>query len=403
MVDWDSLYAPRASGMMASEIRELLKLLDRPEIISLAGGIPDPALFPSAELADAFARILGDPARAAAALQYSVSEGYLPLREWIAAYMGGLGVPCSPDHILITSGAQQALDFVGKLFVAPGDTVLVARPTYLGALQALNAYEPLYAPLPRPGDNDAPLPGSGKRALGYVMPDFQNPTGLSLDLAARQQLLDAAAMRGLPLVEDAAYEALRYDGEALPPLLALDAEQSGGIERSRVLFCGTFSKTVVPGLRIGWIVAPRPVIRRLVLIKQASDLHSGSLNQMVLHEVASALLPASLTRLREVYARRRDAMLAALAAHMPPGVEWTKPAGGMFVWLTLPSLIDAGGLLPRAIAEASVAFVPGRAFHADGGGANTLRLNFTLAEEGRIAEGVRRLGNLLSREIAGVA
>lgn len=398
MVDWDKHYATRAGRMAASEIRELLKVLDQPDVISFAGGIPDPALFPRATIAAAYQRILGDPTRGAAALQYSASEGYRPLRDWIAGYMAGLGVACEAEHILITSGAQQALDFIAKLFVSPGDDVLVARPTYLGALQALSAYEPVYGTLPQRGDNRPASGAGGKRpALGYVMPDFQNPTGQSLDLGERDALLDAAAALDVPLVEDAAYEALRYDGEKLPSLLALDAARAGGIDAARVLYCGTFSKTVVPGLRLGWVAAPLPVIRRLVLIKQASDLHSASLSQMVMHEVVQETLPHTLGPLCAAYRARRDAMLAALAAEMPPGIAWTRPEGGMFIWLTLPERIDAAALLRRALAETRVAFVPGRAFHCDGSGANTLRLNFTLADEPRIKDGIARLAALLRR------
>jgi DNA-binding transcriptional MocR family regulator len=394
-------YAPRARRMAASEIRELLKVIAEPDIISFAGGIPDPVLFPLDAIAEAHRRILGDPRRAAMALQYSPSEGYLPLRQWIAGHMAGRGVVLSADHVLITSGAQQALDFIGKLFIAPGDRVLVARPTYLGALQALGAYEPVFAELPRHGDNRPPAPGAGSGALGYVMPDFQNPTGASMSLAERRDLLARAVLLDLPLVEDAAYEALRYEGETLPSLLALDTARAG-IDESRVLYCGTFSKTVAPGLRLGWIAAPLPVIRRLVLVKQASDLHSPSLAQMAMHEVVEQVLPGSLAAIRAVYRARRDAMLAALARDMPPGVRWTSPEGGMFLWLTLPPAVDAAALLARAIAEARVAFVPGRAFHYDGGGGNTLRLNFTLADEARIAEGIARLGALL-RQIPGLA
>jgi DNA-binding transcriptional MocR family regulator len=394
MADWDQRYAARARGMVASEIRELLKLLDQPDIISFAGGIPDPTLFPVRAIAAAHRRILGDPARAAQALQYSPSEGYRPLREWIARYMTALGAPCAAEHILITSGSQQALDFIAKLFVGPGDTVLVARPTYLGALQAMSAYEPVYAPLPRRGNNrPPPAPSaSGRAALAYVMPSFANPTGESLDGEERQELLAAL---DVPVIEDAAYEALRYDGTAAPPLLALEAARMGGIDEGRVLYCGTFSKTVVPGLRLGWVAAPVPVIRRLVLIKQASDLHTPSLSQMVMHEVVQEVLPAHIAPIRAAYRARRDAMLQALAAEMPVGVQWTKPEGGMFLWLTLPEEIDAAALLQRAISEARVAFVPGRAFHADGSGANTLRLSFSRADEATIGEGIARLAKLL--------
>jgi DNA-binding transcriptional MocR family regulator len=397
MADWDQRYAARARGMVASEIRELLKILDQPDIISFAGGIPDPALFPVEEIAAAHRRILGDPTRAAAALQYSPSEGYGPLREWIARYMTALGATCTAEHILITSGSQQALDFIAKLFIGAGDTVLVARPTYLGALQAMSPYEPVYAPLPRRGDNrllGAPA-AIGRTALAYVMPSFANPTGESLDVEARRALLDALAMIDVPVVEDAAYEALRYDGTPAPALLALEAERTGGVDEGHVLYCGTFSKTVVPGLRLGWVAAPLPVIRRLVLIKQASDLHTPSLSQMVMHEVVQDVLPAHIAPIRAAYRARRDAMLKALAAEMPAGVQWTKPEGGMFLWLTLPVEIDAAALLQRAISEARVAFVPGRAFHADGSGANTLRLSFSRADEATIGEGIARLAKLL--------
>ncbi|HYM04578.1 MAG TPA: PLP-dependent aminotransferase family protein [Stellaceae bacterium] len=379
--------------MAASEIRELLKLLDRPDIISFAGGIPDPTLFPLAAITDAHRRALADPQ----ALQYSASEGYAPLRAWIAGYMNGLSVRCTAEHVLITSGSQQALDFIAKLFVSPGDEVLLAKPTYLGALQAMSAYEPRFGLLPRRGDNVDATTGSVRKALGYVMPDFQNPTGTSLDLAERHDLLTAAGSLDLPLVEDAAYEALRYDGEALPSLLAIDAAQAGGVDAARVLYCGSFSKTVVPGLRLGWVVAPSPVIRRLVLIKQASDLHTSTLGQMVMHDVVQATMPNALVPIRAAYRARRDAMLRALAQEMPADVTWTKPLGGMFVWVTVPTAIDAHALLERALAEERIAFVPGRAFHADGSGANTLRLNFSLTSEARIVEGIGRLGALLRR------
>lgn len=398
MKDWSERYAARAQGMGASEIRELLKLLDQPDIISFAGGIPDPALFPREEIAEAHARILDDPAKAGAALQYSASEGYLPLREWIVGHMASRGVACTAENVLITNGSQQALDFIAKLMIDPGDTVLVSRPTYLGALQAFNAYQPVYDLLPGPDNNRSAGSyggGSPKLKLGYAMPEFQNPTGLSLDLAQRRQLVDDAHRLDIALIEDAAYEQLRYDGEAQPCLLALDAERSGGIDQARTLYCGTFSKTIVPALRLGWIVGPKSVIQKLVLVKQAGDLHSGTLNQMVMHEVVSRLLRDQVTRIREVYRKRRDAMLTALETSMPEGVTWTRPEGGMFIWVTLPPEVDGAELLRRSIAEVRVAFVPGSAFHADRSGRNTLRLNFSLASETAITEGVGRLGGLL--------
>ena len=400
MIDWTSHYAERAKRMTASEIRELLKVLDEPDIISFAGGIPDPALFPMAEIADAYARVLNDPVRAKIALQYAVSEGYKPLREWIAGYMTRLGAPCEADNVVITNGSQQALDFLGKLFITPGDPVLVAWPTYLGVLQDFNCYEPVYDVLPGPGSNrtvESYAKGEGAPRLGYCMPEFQNPTGTSLTRDERLEMLDAADALDLPLIEDNAYEKLRYDGDRVPSLLALDIARKGGIDNSRVIYCGTFSKSIVPALRIGWVVAAKPVIQKLVIIKQASDLQVSTLNQIVMHEVASKIIEEQARVILPVYKARRDAMLAALQAHMPKGVQWTKPEGGMFVWVTLPDGMDGGALLARAIAEARVAFVPGIAFFADRGHGNYLRLNFSLSDEAKIAEGIKRLAGLIAK------
>ena len=399
MTEWTDYFASRASRMQASEIRELLKLLDQPDIISFAGGIPDPKMFPTEFIAEACQKILGDPTRAATALQYAISEGYLPLRQWLVGYMAGLGVTCTADNILITNGSQQGLDFLGKLFISPNDTVLVAWPTYLGALQAFNAYEPNYDVLPGPHSNRTPesyrTNGKPKPKFGYVMPEFQNPTGTSMTRAERLALLDAADAIDMPLIEDTAYEHLRYDGERVTPLLALAAERAGGIDNAKVMYLGTFSKSVVPALRIGWIVAPKDVIQKLVLINQASDLHVSPFNQMILHEVASTILAPHTDKIRAVYKIRRDAMLKALEEHMPAGVTWTKPEGGMFVWITLPSHIDGAKLLERSIRDARVAFVPGNAFYADRSGHNTIRMSFSLNEPDMINEGIRRLGQLL--------
>ncbi len=396
MIDWNLHYAARAGRMAASEIRELLKLLDQPDIISFAGGIPDPNLFPLKAIADSYNAILSDPERAAVALQYSVSEGFLPLRQWLADYMGKLGVACTPDNIIITNGSQQALDFLGKLFIGPDDKVMVARPTYLGALQAFNSYQPSYTRFPDAGEDQDVVKGA---RLGYVMPDFQNPTGTSLTLDERNALLDLADKYDLPLIEDSAYEKLRYDGEALPTLMELDSKRKGGIDNARVIYCGTFSKTVVPALRLGWMVAPRAVISKLVLIKQASDLHCSTLNQMVMHEVASTTLMANIGHIRATYKARRDAVLTSLERHMPKGVTWTRPDGGMFIWVTLPEHLDGAEVLRRAIAEERMAFVPGKAFCADGTGKNTLRLSFSLNEPDKVEKGIKGLGNLLKRMI----
>ena len=386
--------------MKASEIRELLKLLDQPDIISFAGGIPDPALFPKAEFATAFAETLsGDQANSA--LQYSISEGYKPLRDWIAAQMAALGVPCDAENILITSGSQQALDYLGKLMISPGDTVLCGWPTYLGALGAYNAYEPNYDRLDPKGNRDAESfrtkakSAGGRVKFAYLSVDFANPTGETLDRSAREAVLDLADELDIAVVEDAAYQTLRYDGEAIPPILALEIARKGSIEACRTLYCGSFSKSLAPGLRVGWICAAKEVISRLVLMKQAADLHSSTANQIVTQKVASRIFDSHVATLRQVYGARRDHMLTALAREMPAGVSWTKPQGGMFVWLTLPAGMDAGDLLAKSLKTERIAFVPGRAFFADGSNGNTLRLSFSCANEAAIDEGIKRLGRLI--------
>jgi DNA-binding transcriptional MocR family regulator len=394
-------YATRAARMGASEIRELLKLLDQPDIISFAGGIPNPALFPADELAGAFGAAISGGA--AAALQYSVSEGYAPLRQWIVDRMGQLGVPCGLDNVVITSGSQQALDFIGKLTLSPGDTALVTAPTYLGALQAFNAYEPRYDTLEPESDDstaqgytDAARAAGSRIGLAYVVPDFANPTGETLSLGARERLLRLSRELDVLLVEDAAYTDLRFAGEPLPSLAAL-AARDGGIEESNVLHCGTFSKTVAPGLRVGWVCGPSDVVRRLVLVKQASDLHSSSVNQIAMHTVIEQVWDDQVARVQAAYRERRDVMLGALERSMPGNVMWREPDGGMFVWLRLEEGLDGARLLERALAEERVAFVPGGAFFADRSGASTIRLSYSLPPLDRMEEGIARLGRLLAR------
>lgn len=390
----DALFASRMTRMKASEIRELLKLLDQPGIISFAGGIPDPNLFPARDFADAIAGAL-TPETQAQALQYSVSEGYEPLRRWIADRMRGIGVPCDLDNVVITSGSQQALDYLGKLYLSKGDTALVQWPTYLGALAAFNAYEPHYAPLDLPTDSATRSDGSGPVKFAYVSPDFANPTGATMDLAQREALLDRVEALDCALIEDGAYQALRYDGPDIPPILALELARKGDLDACRTIYCGSFSKTLSPGLRLGWVVAARSVISRLVLLKQAGDLHTASLNQMAICDVAERCFDVHVAKLKGVYRARRDAMLAAMNMYLPDDVSWSRPEGGMFVWVTLPPAVDGGDLLRRAIEEAQLAFVPGQAFHADGSGANTIRLSFSCVDEEQIQEGIRRLGDVL--------
>jgi len=396
---WEPDYAPRAGRMRASEIRELLRVLDRPGIISFAGGIPDPALFPRREAEAAFASVLAG--EHAGGLQYSLSEGYGPLREWIARHMGGLGIACTADNVVVTSGSQQGLDFLGRLLLSRGDTALVCAPTYLGALQAFAAYEPRYDAL-RPelpnrsarSYQEAARAAGGRVKFAYVVPDFANPTGELLSLAARERLLDLAAELDAPIIEDAAYAALFFDGEPLPSITALEVARRGGIDRARAIYCGSFSKVLSPGLRVGWIVAAQPLIRRLVLVKQASDLNSPTINQMVMHRLADGLYDAQAAAARGHYRKRRDAMLLALAAHMPKEVAWTRPRGGMFVWLRLPEQVDASALLERALKN-GVAFVPGSAFFFEELGRNEARLSYSLASEGDIAGGIARLAALI--------
>lgn len=405
-IDWTTSYASRISRIGASEIRELLKLTNQPEIISFAGGLPDPGLFPVELIGKAYREALSDTSVARQALQYSVSEGYAPLRQWLVAYMATQGVACDLDNIVITSGSQQGLDFLGKLFLTPGDTALMTAPTYLGALQALSAYEPRFDAFDSTGENkparqfeeDA---AGGRIKLAYLVPDFANPTGETVTRQSRTQILDLAAALNIPVIEDAAYTALRYDGAFIPPVLALDIARTGSINSSRTIYCGTFSKIFAPSLRIGWICAARTVVEKAVLLKQASDLHSSTINQIVMHQLAEQSYAAQIEKIRRVYRERRDHMLRALEKHMPQTVSWTRPEGGMFIWLTLASHINGNLLLKRAIEEEKVAFVPGAAFFHDRRGENTIRLSYSLPSFDEIDDGIGRLANLIRRMPAG--
>ncbi|MBU1277803.1 MAG: PLP-dependent aminotransferase family protein, partial [Alphaproteobacteria bacterium] len=348
-----SLFANRTSRMKASEIRELLKLLDQPDIISFAGGIPDPAYFPREAFAAAMAKAT-DVQAAGISLQYATSEGYTPLRDWIVGYMARLGVTCERDNILITAGSQQALDYLGKVFIDKDDTVMVGWPTYLGALGAFNAYEPVYDRLD-PADNRTPQDilenankNGGKVKFSYLSPDFANPTGVTLSVTERRAILAQAQALDCAIVEDAAYQSLRYSGAEVPPILALEMEETGDINACRTIYLGSFSKTLAPGLRVGWAVAAKPVISQLVLTKQAADLQTATINQIAVAEVARAVFDTHVETLRSVYGARLQAMLTSLSAHMPEGVSWTEPAGGMFIWVTLPKGMDGAELLKQA-------------------------------------------------------
>ena len=407
MTDWTGLYARRMDGVVASDIRERMKLLAARELIHLGGGLPDPRIFPYAALSRASDAIWSNPALARTALQYAPSEGHGPLREWIAQSLGAKGIACSADNIVITNGSQQALDFIAKLLLSPGDTAAVEVPSFIGALRAFDAYEPRYIGLGAdPADwRDADFAGA---KFCYCGPDFRTPTGTTLSRAARAALLDLAERTGMALVEDGCYEALRYAGDSIPSLLALAVARTGDIERVPVLHTGTFSKTVAPSLRVGFVAGPRDVVRKLVLIKQASDLATSALNQMLLLDVARDGLDAAIDTACEVYRERLQAMLDTLAEAMPAGVTWTRPEGGLYVWCELPAGIDAAEFARRALEEAGVSIIGGAAFYPAGsenapGRDTSFRLSFSMIDSATASEGVHRLGALARTMIAEAA
>ncbi|HLZ23874.1 MAG TPA: PLP-dependent aminotransferase family protein [Ktedonobacterales bacterium] len=400
---WSERFAERTIHMSSSAIRELLKITERPDFISFAGGLPAPEVFPVAEVAEAAGRILRE--RGAQALQYGATEGYRPLREWVAARMTGEGLPITTENVLITTGSQQALDLVGKILVDPGSQVLVESPTYLAALQAWNTYGAEYA--------QAPADGDGMRIVGlerllragprfvYCLPNFQNPGGVTLTRERRERLVALAEKHGVPVVEDDPYRELRFDGEHLPRLIQLDAARRDEAPYAgNIIYTTTFSKILSPGLRVGWVIAAREAIAKLTQAKQGTDLHTPTFNQMIAYELASTgFLERHAKIIVQAYRERRDVMLAALATEFPASVTWTHPQGGMFLWVTLPNGMDAADLLRDAI-EQKVAFVPGAPFHTDGSGANTLRLNFSNASTEMISEGIQRLGVALRARLA---
>jgi 2-aminoadipate transaminase len=395
---WTSRYALRTRRMRSSDIRELLKVTQRPGVISFAGGLPSPDAFPVERFEQACHKVLSE--NAARALQYGPTEGYEPLRDWIARNMARYGIRASIENVLITSGSQQALDLIGKLFINRGDHVLVEAPTYLGALQAFNGYGAEYVSVPVDENGvrtellDEILRSSPK--FIYVMPNFQNPAGCTLPEGRRHQLVLIADKYAIPVIEDDPYGQLRYEGMHIPPLVVIDREnipRESGYTIGNVIYLSTFSKTLAPGIRLGWIVAPPEVISKLVQLKQATDLHTATFNQYVAFEVArGGFLEEHVKFIRQLYRERRDTMLQALQEFFPPEITWTRPHGGLFLWVTLPGGLDSRKVLESAISQ-NVAFVPGCSFYAkdEDEGARHMRLNFSNSTPDQIREGVHRL------------
>jgi 2-aminoadipate transaminase len=397
-MDWR--ITQRAQKISSSAIREILKVTERPEVISFAGGLPSPATFPVERIRAACADVLArEPA---AALQYAPTEGYAPLREWVAAQCVRKGAQVSPAQVLITTGSQQALDLIGKTVVEKDRDMLMETPTYLGALQAFSLYEPRFVAVPC--DDAGPivpelaaLAGAGAGQAGrrpsalYLLPNFQNPSGRRIPEARRRALVDVCQARDLLIIEDDPYGELSYGGEILPTLHSMNA---GG-----VIYTGSFSKLLAPGLRVGYLVAPPALFGKLVQVKQSADLHTPSFTQRIVHEVVKGgFLDQHVPTIRTLYAGQCQVMLEALAAHFPREARWTAPAGGMFIWVTLPAHIDTTLLLEKAIAR-NVAFVPGAPFFLADPQPNTLRLSFVTVPPDRIRAGVKVLGELIAAEL----
>lgn len=390
-VQWERFTAKRTQQMQSSAIRELLKITQQPEIISFAGGLPAPELFPVDAIISACSYLLAEEPQKA--LQYSTTEGHLPLREYLAKSLSTGEAKFTSDNVLVTTGSQQALDLIGKVFIDPGAKVLTGNPTYLGAIQAWRAYEAEFVTIVLDADGmmveklEDVVKNTPVRFI-YVLPNFHNPAGTTLTLERRHHLVEIARKYDLLIVEDDPYGALRYEGPDLPPIAVLAPE--------RTLYLGTFSKTLTPGLRIGWVVGPADIQARLVQTKQGVDLHTSTLDQMIAnHIVQSGVLPDHIKKLQKTYGERRDTMIDAMTEFWPMTCTFTQPQGGLFLWACLPDDIDAVEMLKTALKN-KVAYVPGINFypHSDGG-YHTMRLNFSNAQPEMIVEGIRRLGNVI--------
>lgn len=385
-------FATRMENIKGSAIRELLKLTEDPSIISFAGGLPAPELFPVKELEEVTIKVLREDGRAA--LQYSATEGFLPLREKIVQRMKKASVECQPRDILVTSGSQQGLEFSGKIFINEGDVIICESPSYLGALNAFKAYQPKFVEISM--DENGMIMEELEKALEqnpntkyiYTIPDFQNPTGRTMSLERRKKLIELAYKYNIPVVEDNPYGELRFDGEILPSIKSFDT-------KGLVIYLGTFSKTFCPGLRLGWVVASPEILSKYIVVKQGADLQTSTIAQ---REVSKYLemfdIEKHIENLIKVYRKRRDLMLETMEKEFPTSVTFTRPQGGLFTWVTFPENLDAAEIMKKSL-EVKVAFVPGQSFFPNGEYKNHGRFNYSNMPEDKIVEGITKLGKVL--------
>ncbi len=387
----------RAEKMKSSVIRELLKLTQKPGVISFAGGLPSEEVFPILDIKEAADRMLIENGRQA--LQYGTTEGYQPLREYLSTWMKkNKGINCTPDEIMITSGSQQGLDLTGRVFINEGDNIFASSPTYLGAIQAFNAYHPNWVTLP--SDENGMLVDELDEVIGktnpkfiYQVPTFQNPDGRTMPVDRREKLMEAAVKHNVPIIEDDPYSSLVYTGTTPPPLKSMNSDY--------VVYMSTFSKMVCPGFRVAWIAAPKEILDKYIKMKQGCDLNTSTLAQYLLYEyIKDGKMDAHVEKMKEVYGSRMRKMKECIGKYFPEETKVTNPTGGMFFWVELPKSIDTTELLPIAVKK-DVAFVPGAAFHPDGTGQNTMRLNFSKSNEEEIEEGFKRLGKVIEEQLAG--
>jgi 2-aminoadipate transaminase len=396
-MNWNTLYSSRIDSMGHSDVVAILKLAERPEVISFAGGLPDPATFLLEEIKEAFEEVVAQKGHAA--LNYGPTAGITPFREWLAEYMTQSGRDSKVEECLVTTGAIAALDLICKVLLDPGDVVIVGEPAYVAALHVIKSYQGRCAGVPL--DDKGMQPDALKSMLEdlqhqslhpkfiYLVPSFQNPTGVTLSETRRKKIIELSVEYNVPVIEDAAYHDLRFEGSA-PPLLA-------SLEAQNVIHINTLSKIFTPGVRIGWVTAPQELIETLTIAKQGQDQCSTTIGQYVAFAFASRnLIEQQTSKAVEIYRRKRDAMLAALANHFPQSAHWTKPQGGFYTWVTVPKEIDTEALLPRAIKDASVAYVAGPAFYHNRSGKNHMRLCYSYVPESNIEEGIRRLAHVLS-------